>query len=62
MKQRKLRPEPPWWWTLDNDNCWFCKSRNNCNGCKLLKEHQSIEEKRRNRKQKQKIRNVNNEE
>lgn len=30
--KRKMRPQPPWWWTLDNDNCWFCKNRNNCGG------------------------------
>lgn len=30
--KRKMRPQPPWWWELDNDNCWFCKNRNNCNG------------------------------
>lgn len=35
--KRKLRPSPPNWWTFDNDNCWFCKNRNNCNSCKLLK-------------------------
>lgn len=35
--KRKQRPQPPWWWNLDNDNCWFCKNRNNCNQCKLLK-------------------------
>ena len=23
--KRKMRPQPPFWWTLDNDNCWFCK-------------------------------------
>ena len=27
--RRKMRPQPPRWWTLDNDNCWFCKNRNN---------------------------------
>lgn len=25
--KRKQRPQPPWWWNLDNDNCWFCKNR-----------------------------------
>ena len=39
--KRKMRPQPPWWWTLDNDNCWFCKNRNNCGGCKLLKQQRS---------------------
>ena len=35
--KRKMQPQPPWWWILDNDNCWFCKNRNNCNQCRLLK-------------------------
>ena len=46
--KRKMRPQPPWWWTLDNDNCWFCKNRNNCGGCKLLKEQAAKERKKRN--------------
>lgn len=46
-KKRKMRPQPPWWWTLDNDNCWFCKNRNNCGNCKLLKEQRAIERKKR---------------
>lgn len=37
-KKRKMRPEPPLWFTLDTDNCWFCECRKSCNGCKLLKE------------------------
>lgn len=45
--KRKMRPQPPWWWTLDNDNCWFCKNRNNCGNCKLLKEQRAIERKKR---------------
>ena len=45
--KRKMRPQPPWWWTLDNDNCWFCKNRNNCGSCKLLKEQSAIERKKR---------------
>lgn len=36
--KRKPRPEPPKWFYLDNDDCWFCKNRNNCNQCKLLKQ------------------------
>lgn len=45
--KRKMHPQPPWWWTLDNDNCWFCKNRNNCGNCKLLKEQRAIERKKR---------------
>lgn len=36
--KRKQRPQPPRWFGLDTDNCWFCKSRNNCNQCRLLKQ------------------------
>ena len=42
-----MRPQPPWWLTLDNDNCWFCKNRNNCGSCKLLKEQRAKERKKR---------------
>lgn len=31
---RKPRPSMPHWEWIDRDNCWFCKSRNNCNQCK----------------------------
>lgn len=33
----KMRPQPPKWFSLDTDNCWFCKNRHNCGGCKILK-------------------------
>ena len=36
--KRKQRPQPPRWVWLDTDNCWFCKNKNNCNQCKLLKQ------------------------
>lgn len=36
--KRKPRPSPPKWFFLDNDNCWWCKNRNNCGSCKLLKQ------------------------
>ena len=42
-----MHTQPPWWWTLDNDNCWFCKNRNNCGNCKLLKEQRAIERRKR---------------
>lgn len=44
--KRKKRPQPPRWWTLDNDNCWFCKNKNNCGGCKLLKKQRAEERKK----------------
>lgn len=34
---RKPRPSPPKWFWYDVDGCWFCKNRNNCNQCKILK-------------------------
>ena len=39
IKYRKARPQPPKYFWLDADNCWFCegKNRNGCNGCKVLK-------------------------
>ena len=36
-KKRKPRPQPPHWYWLDSDNCWQCKNRNGCGGCKFLK-------------------------
>lgn len=38
-KKRKQRPQPPKYFNLDTDNCWFCKNRNHCGGCKLLKKY-----------------------
>ena len=51
-KWRKPRPEPPPYFFFANDNCWFCKNRNNCSGCKALKQavaHQK-ENKRKERR------------
>lgn len=30
-------PEMPYWFWLDNDNCWKCKNRNGCSGVVILK-------------------------
>jgi hypothetical protein len=38
-KRRKQRPEPPKYFWLDTDDCWFCKNRNRCSGCKILKRY-----------------------
>ena len=35
--KRKPRPQPPYYFWLDADGCWFCKNKNNCNNCKALK-------------------------
>ena len=38
-KRRKQRPQPPRDFWLDTDCCWFCKNRNGCGGCKVLKRY-----------------------
>lgn len=52
---RKPRPSPPKWFFWDNDNCWFCNNRRNCNSCHLCKEYDTIQKKRKLRKEKQKL-------
>ena len=32
--KRKTRPSMPFWWWLDQDECWYYKNKNNCNQCK----------------------------
>lgn len=53
--KRKMKPQPSWEWLLDNDNCWFCKNRNNCGSCKLLKQHSSEQRKKRERAEEVKL-------
>lgn len=48
-KFRKPKPSPPHWYWWDNDNCWWCKNRNRCNGCRILK-RLNAKENERNRK------------
>ena len=38
-KRRKQRPQPSRDFWLDTDCCWFCKNRNGCGGCKILKRY-----------------------
>ena len=38
-KIRKKRPEPPWYFYFDTDNCYCCKNKNGCGGCKFLKKY-----------------------
>lgn len=38
-KKRKQRPQPSRDFWLDTDCCWFCKNRNGCGGCKVLKKY-----------------------
>ncbi len=33
---------------LCNDNCWFCKNRNNCGRCRILKRQRAEERKKQN--------------
>ena len=47
-KKPKMRPEPPKHFWLDADGCWFCKNKNCCSGCKVIKRY--IAEKRSQRK------------
>ena len=39
IKKRKRRPQPPKWFDYDTDNCYKCKNRNGCGGCKFLKRY-----------------------
>ncbi len=45
--KRKPRPEPPKDFFWDTDNCWFCKNKKGCGGCKVLK--RAVAERRRKR-------------
>ena len=36
-KRRKMRPQLPWYFSFDTDNCYRCKNKNGCGGCKFLK-------------------------
>lgn len=49
--KRKPRPQPPHHFWLDVDGCWFCKNRNNCNNCKVLK-RQRAKDREKNKKNK----------
>lgn len=37
--KRKPRPSMPRWYWNNQDGCWFCKNKNNCNQCKANREH-----------------------
>ena len=43
----KMRPQPPPGFATDTDNCWFCKNRTGCGGCKILK--RAVAEQRKKR-------------
>lgn len=54
-KMRKPRPAIPNWAWLDLDNCWFCKHRNGCSGCKVMKSYSAAQKKKQDRKEKKKF-------
>lgn len=49
---RKVRPQPPHhiWWEVDG--CWFCKKKNACGGCKVMKEYVAVQKEKQKRKDK----------
>lgn len=49
IKYRKARSQPPRYYWLDTDNCWFCKNKNGCNGCKVLKKYVKEKGKKRDK-------------
>ena len=40
-----MRPQPPWYFYSDTDNCYRCKNRNGCGGCKFLKKYIATKQK-----------------
>ena len=56
-KFRKVRPQPPWYTWLDLDGCWFCKNRNGCSGCKVMKKIVADQKEKQRRKEKNKFKN-----
>lgn len=56
---RKPRPSVPkyYWW--DTDNCWGCRNRLGCNGCKILKAYVAVQRAKEDRKQVAWLRNLN---
>ena len=49
-KIRKKRPEPPWYFYFDTDNCYRCKNKNGCGGCKFLKRYIISKQQQKRRK------------
>ena len=49
-KIRKKRPEPPWYFYFDTDNCYRCKNKNGCGGCKILKRYITSKQHQKRRK------------
>lgn len=49
MTIRKRRPQPPKYW--DPDECWNCKQRRGCGGCKHLKRVVAFQKRKKRRRQ-----------
>ena len=39
--KRKPRPSMPMHYWLEQNGCWYCKNRNNCNQCKAIRKVQN---------------------
>lgn len=37
--KRKPKPSMPKWYWMDQDGCWYCKNKNNCNQCKFNRKY-----------------------
>ena len=35
--KRKAKPSMPRWHWMNVDGCWFCKTKRNCNQCKVCR-------------------------
>ena len=53
--KRKVHPQPPWYFWYDVDGCWFCKKKNACGGCKIMKNFVAEQKKKQKRIQKNKL-------
>lgn len=52
--KHKARPSMPLYYWLEQDGCWYCKDRNNCNQCKAIRKsvkRGGMNGKKRNRRQ-----------
>lgn len=38
IKYRKPPTMPKWFW-WGQDDCWFCKNKNNCSNCSVVKRY-----------------------
>lgn len=57
--KRKVRPQPPHHVWLDVDGCWFCKKKNACGGCKVMKDHIANQREKQKRFEKKELKNGN---